>query len=243
LAAAITYLDLLGKRAESDSLLQRLIAAQAADGSWKGVIGPDGHPVVSPVWHTAQVVLVLARSDRTVHRERIKNAIDWLRSTQDQSGSWPGVQQYLIYFTSYAILALLQAETRERQAVERAVHYLKSRMGTDGKCSDLGGTLMCAIALREVVGDQFEHELTLMHYLLARNSVFRAEAAEGALQKCKEEQSVLVERVQFYEEKYKDADLVITKKQLLVIILVSLFITTLGTVAGVFALLATGLKP
>ncbi len=236
LAVATDYLDSLGKGSQGDALVQRLLSLQVKDGSWQGVLGPDGHPVVSPVWHTAQVVLVLSRRGRADYRAAVNRGIDWLRKTQENVGCWPGVQQYLIYFTAYAVLALLKAESPDRVAIGRAAAYLKSRMAADGKCSDLGGTLMCAVALKAVIGDSFEHDVTLIDCLLARTNICRLEFAEAALSQTAADKDELARKLKMYEDKYRDADVVLTKRQLLLIALLSLLFTAVGTAVGVFAL-------
>jgi hypothetical protein len=219
LAAATDYLDLLGTAAESDIVIQRIITCQQSDGSWQGNFGPDGHPLVSPVWHTAQVVWTLSRRGASEHRARINKSIAWLKSVQTEEGYWGGQQQFIIYFTSYALTALLCAEKPEKEAITRAVEFLKSKMTPDGKCSDMGGTLLCAFALRQIVGQHFQHNLTVADYVLSRNNAVRAEAAESAHSVKENELNEAREKLQKVEtdyrrlaEKYADGEIVISKR-------------------------------
>jgi len=222
LAAAADYLDLLGLAVEANAVIQRISACQRADGAWQGDVDPDGHPLVSPVWHTAQVVWTLSRRGPAEHRASINKAIGWIKSVQAPNGSWVGPQQFIIYFTSYALTALLSAEKRENDAIANGIDYLKSQMTSDGKCSDMAGTYLCAFALRKVVGQHFEHNLTVTDYVLSRNNAIRAEAAETVLStketELTETQGKLVTAESNYRrlaEKYADAEFVISKKSLI----------------------------
>lgn len=219
LAAAVDYTDLLGMATEADAIIQRITTCQQPDGSWQGNFGPDGHPLISPVWHTAQVIWTLARRGSSEHRKRINEAIAWLKSTQTDEGYWGGQQQFIIYFTSYALTALLCAEKPEKEATARALDFLKSKMTNDGKCSDMGGTLLCAFALRQVVGQHFQHNLTVVDYVLSRNNAVRAEAAETAYSAQQLELSATQEKLTKVEadyrrlaEKYAVGEIVITKR-------------------------------
>ncbi len=235
-AAAIEFARLLGHEKEAGSLTKDLLGLQL-HGSWQAHSALSHSPM--GVWHTAQCVAVLA-TDSAPHRDAIAKGIAWLKRAQHDSGAWKSIQQYNIYFTSYAILALLheprQDSSPESPHIRKALEYLKSQIASDGKCSDLGGTLMCAMAFRAVVGENFEKDLTLVDYLLAKKNLQRADAADAAL---KTKDSALTQskaELERYEKKYADADFVVTKKQLLFLALLALFITVLGTIAGVYGL-------
>jgi hypothetical protein len=95
---------------------------------------------------------------------------------------------------------------------------------------------MCAIAFRAVVGNDFEKDLTLVDFLLAKKNLQRADAASATLKAAESELSRLRTEIERYERKYADADFVVTKKQLLFLALLALFVTVLGTIAGVYGL-------
>jgi len=236
-AAAIEYLRLLGHQSDAALLTKELCRLQL-HGSWQGHSGLNDSP--AGVWHTAQCVIVLA-TDAVSHREAVAKGIAWLKRAQHESGAWKSVQQYNIYFTAYAILALLHEHKPESSTIEspplrKALEYLKSQMAKDGKCSDLGGTLMCALALRAVIGDAFEKDLTLVDYILARKNLERAEAAEAALKTKESEFARVQTELERYEKKYSDADFVISKSKLFFFVILSLVVTVFGTIAGVYAL-------
>jgi hypothetical protein len=198
-------------------------------GCWQGHSGPSGTPFA--VWHTAQCVIAVA-ANPVPHPEVIAKGIGWLKRAQHDSGVWFSVQQYNIYFTAYAVLALLSEGEHESPQVRKALEYLKSQMASDGKCSDLGGTLMCAMAFRAVVDGDFEKDLTLVDYLLAQKNLTRAEASEAALRANELELGQVKAELGRYEKKYGEAEFAITKKGLFVLALVALFLAVLGSVAG-----------
>lgn len=234
LAPTVDYLDLLGMVPEADAIIQRIVACQQSDGSWQGNIGPDGIPIVSPVWHTSQVVWTLARRGVSEHRQHINKAIAWLKSIQTAEGYWTGHQQYTIYFTSYAVTALLYAEKPEQQAIALAVDYLKANMTTDGKCADMEGTLMCAFALRQVLGQHFQHDLTVTDYVLSRNNIVRAEAAETLAAESKASLETTRNKLEEVElnyhklaEKLAGGEIVITKRAAFAICLIGIILSLL----------------
>jgi len=231
LAAAADYADLLGMVTEGDALVARLIGCQSGDGSWVGVKGPDQIPLVSPVWHTSQAVWVLARRGLTEHGAAVARATDWLKSTQHAEGYWGGPQQFIIYFTAYAVTALLKAPQPDRSAIRKGIDYLKGIMTPDGKCSDMGGTLLCAFALRNFIGSDFAHNLSVVDFVLSRNNLLRAEAAEQESIRRREEASSLKTRLTEMESRYENlaakfsgAEVILTKRAFAIITLISIFL-------------------
>ena len=235
LAAAIEYARAAGEVDQATTLTKELLLQIQSKGYWEGHRDPTGAPVVSPVWHTAQCVIVLA-TDSDPHIDVVKKAARWLRKTQDESGAWISVHQYKIYFTAYAVLALLHDRLHSNESLHKGIEYLKSQMAPDGKCSDLGGTLMCALALKAVVDDHFEKDLTLVDYVLAKKNLMRADAIKDELEAKSAELAHVQSELKRYEKKFGDADFAVTKKQLFLITLLGLFLTALGTVAGVYAI-------
>jgi outer membrane murein-binding lipoprotein Lpp len=241
LAAAADYFDRIGRHAEADDLITRLRTMQEATGCWRGAIASDGTPKVPPVWHTAQVVLTLTRKAATEHRVAINNAVTWMKSAQDgPTGKWPGTEQYVVYSTCYAILALNAVEAPDRPAINRGVAFLKGTMRPDGRFHDLGGTLMAAIALLAVAGNHFESDLSIIDHVLAKLAQSKVEAAEREAEAAKKEAAVLKERNDALEKKYLNADFGVTKKQLFVfgpILAVTLALLNAFAIRGVSALL------
>jgi hypothetical protein len=232
LAAAADYFDRVAKYAEATALVDRLRSMQQVDGRWYGSVGTTGHPIVSPVWHTAQAVLTLTRKGRTEHREAISKALGWIRTAQDPSGKWPDIQQYVIYSTCYAILALSQAEVVDQPAITRGLDYLKSTMRPDGRFHDFGGTLMAAIALLAAVRQHVGSDLTTIDYVLARNARSQVERAEKEAATAKAEADKHKSRNDELEKRYHNADFGVTKKQLWAAgITVSFIIPTMSAVA------------
>jgi hypothetical protein len=235
-ASAITYLRLL-REFDRATVLENELAQLHRDGCWQGHAGASGIPFA--VWHTAQCVILLAENPEYAP-ELLLKASAWLVEAQHGSGAWISVQQYNVYFTAYAVLALLHDKTRNASQIRLGLDYLKSQMAADGKCSDLGGTLMCAIAFRAFVGDSFDKDLTLVDYLLAKKNITRAEASECALREQVSELTRVRAELSKYEAKYGEAEFAITKRGLFVLALAGLFIAILGNLGS--ALLTTLLE-
>ena len=166
-ASAIAYLRLLGE-SDHSARLEHKLAMSHQDGCWQGQAGPGGIPFA--VWHTAQCVLALSEIPES-HPDALAKGVKWLVKSQHESGAWESIQQYNVYFTAYAVLALLHDRFKYAKEIQRGLEYLKGQIASDGKCSDLGGTLMCALALRSVVGDNLERDLNLVDYLLSKKNV------------------------------------------------------------------------
>lgn len=238
IAAAIDYCDLIGESKLGDALLVELCKWQSKDGAWIGVLGPDGYPVIPPAWHTSQALMTLARRGKLQHKPQLDLGLSYLKRTQHYDGSWPAVEQYIIYSTSYVVIALARLGNPDKMLLTKALSYLKSRMTSDGRCSDLGGTLMCAWALAEVAAKDYTFELGLVDCVIATTAIERIHATEADRDSARRRIDELEHEVEGFRAKYSDADIVITKKQALTLAVISLLVTTIGTVVGVFALLA-----
>src|ERR1700735_3468773 len=83
---------------------------------------------------TARVVTVLARIGRSEDRVALARAIEFLRSEQEEDGSWFGRWgTNYIYGTWSVLMALAQAHVSpEEPMVRRAVAWLKQRQNADG---------------------------------------------------------------------------------------------------------------
>ncbi len=242
-ASALDLFRVAGHSDKMKHLQQKLLDLQNANGFWQGRTDIEGHPVISPVWHTAQSVLSLATVEEPAFISAVSNAANWLIQSQEADGCWPSVNQYRIYFTSYAAIALVSTQHGRptvRKPIERAIDYLKARMDETGKCSDLGGTLMCAMALRAVVGDGFSDSLTIADCLLARNAIARANAA---VRKMKQMNNVLQAKkaeLRGLHAKYDGAEIVITKMHMLFLAIFGIVISAISiAVTFVFAKMLT----
>ncbi|MCK5017703.1 MAG: terpene cyclase/mutase family protein, partial [Candidatus Peribacteraceae bacterium] len=145
IACAINYLDRLGMLTEAEVLTNKLLACQNNDGGWKGIENKSGHPIVPPVWHTSQSIITLFMRGQHQYRENIEKAVDWLKSQQEDNGSWTAVHQYDIYCTSYAMISLIQSGMANKRVIDNGVEYLKGNMSDKGRCPDMGGTVMCSL--------------------------------------------------------------------------------------------------
>lgn len=216
LSAAADYFDRIGMYRDGEAFVTRLLSMQESNGQWCGSVTKSGHPIVSPVWHTSQVVLTLKRKGATQYRDAINRAIAWIKETQDPCGKWPGIEQFVIYSTCYAILALDQAEVPDLVVINRGLDYLKTAMKPSGKFQDLGGTLMAAIALLAVVKHHVGSDLSTIDYVLARQAKGQAESAETRCKLARDEAATYKSRNEALERKYHNAEFGVTKKQLFI---------------------------
>lgn len=239
-ACGIDYFDLVNLTDQSEKILEKLLSHQQPDGCWTGAKNKEGHPLVSPVWHTSQAVITLTRKDPTKYKDAIDKGIKWIVEKQESDGSWPALRQFEIYFTSYAILAL--SYFNHDTEIAKAVNYLKSKIDNTGKCSDLGGTLMCAIAFWELSKGKINQSMTFMEYLLASNVSEVTNLLESQIQILSNDAKAKDTVINGYKEKYHNADIVLTKKQMF---LLGLFLTfaSFGGINGIIQLIQIAKEP
>ena len=229
-AAAVDFLDSVHMEALSSKTFKKLLSLQEHEGCWVGEKSKEGLPTVSPVWHTAQAIMTIKRKNPEKYSKQIEKALQWLCDKQENDGSWPSLRQYQIYFTSYAILAL--SGSKYDKEIRDAENFLKGKIDKQGKCSDLGGTLMCALSFWELTKERMTHNISFMDYTLSTNNAMITNTLEHQINELNEKLSSKEELI----KGYKDADIVISKRQLFIIALVSLLITTIGTVAGIYGI-------
>ncbi|MFH1679118.1 MAG: hypothetical protein ABIH26_00570 [Candidatus Eisenbacteria bacterium] len=223
-AIAAEYLLAIGEKKRAEEILDRLVERQEPNGDWVG------EPAISPVWHGAQCVLAMVHANPERYRDGITRGCERIASTQLPAGNWQAIQQYVIYFTSYAILALVCDRARYGKAVDSALTYLKSRMSPDGKCSDLGGTLMCALALESATRAERPGDPPLVDIIMAEKALDRVEAVSAENDRLRAEYVRIGKRLTWYEQKYRDADVVLTKKEAFLVTVAALVVTVLGAV-------------
>jgi len=98
---------------------------------------------------------------------------------------------------------------------------------------------MCALGFWELTKESMTHSISFMDYTLSTNNSMITTTLERQIKELNDKLSSKEEIIKEYKEKYKDADIVISKRQLLIIALVSLLITTIGTVAGIYGIKLT----
>lgn len=239
-ASAVDYFDLVKLDELSVKTLEKLLFHQQPNGSWIGEKSKDGQLVVSPVWHTSQAIITLIRKDSETHKTAIDRAIEWVVDKQEYDGSWPALRQFEIYFTSYAIIAL--SNFNRNAEIQKAVNYLKSKIDNTGKCSDLGGTLMCAIAFWELSKSRINQSMTFMEYLLASRVSEVTSLLENQIQILSNDLKTKDTVIDEYKIKYRDAEVVITKRQAWLLGIVLTFLS-FGGINGVVQLIQVLKEP
>lgn len=231
-ACAVDYLDLIKLDEISKKNLDKLLYHQQSDGCWTGVKSKEGQPLLSPVWHTSQAIATLRKKDSEKYKKEIDRAVTWLVDKQENNGSWPAVRQYEIYFTSYAILALINLPSA-KNVIDKAVCYIKSKIDSSGKCSDLGGTLMCAIAFWEIYKDRIEKNMTFMEFLLASKTLDVTNQLENQINELGNISKAQADTINSYKDKYKNAEVVLTKTQAYILAIFLALASTFGGIPGV----------
>jgi ABC-type multidrug transport system permease subunit len=155
-------------------------------------------------------------------------------NVQETDGSWPALEQFEIYYTSYAVWALEGTEYQEN--VQKATKYLSSKISETGKCIDLGGTLMCAIAFWSANKYDADKSISFMEYILAFKAIEATNQLENQILTLTAACKLKDDQIKRFKEKYKDTDLVISKRATLIITIASIIVTFIGIIAGVIAL-------
>lgn len=145
------YLDETGQRQRADSIYEHLLTLQLQDGSFRGPVNEVGESLSHPVWHTSQVLITSLRRKPCEKDEEIQKMVKYILDSRDpQSDHWRSFSRYDVYFTSYAILALIKLNNRPTNVIEKSIDWLCSQMSESGKVKDAGGTIMAALALRSL---------------------------------------------------------------------------------------------
>ena len=130
-AAAIEALHISGMYLDPEfsdmyaTLVQRVLAIQATNGSWENSI---------PATADSVLALLAAGEDRS--SPAIRNAVIWLKSKQDDGGGWYN----LTYYTGHAVWALVEAGvSRDDPAVLKARQWLLDTRNPDRFWGPLAG--------------------------------------------------------------------------------------------------------
>lgn len=152
IASLTQFLVASGERTKAGDLIAELSTQQTSTGEFRGTVGSDGNDLASPVWHTSQVLAAFLQFGISEKDDRVVRMVEWLRQTQAPSGNWPGFSRYEIYYTAYAVVALSKLSSPPREALDRAIEWLKSNVSVGGKVRDVGGTVMTYVALCHAEG-------------------------------------------------------------------------------------------
>ena len=240
LAVAIEYLSSIEKLNYPESiripflknhLINKLINQQHDDGFWKGYSKKSEVSNFTVVWHTSQTISALNKIDGN-HLPNIQKACDWLVNNQENDGYWPSIHQYTVYFTCYAIIALSKIDgDKYRKYINKALNFIKLKMDSQGRCSDLGGTLMCALTYWELTKNDPLIKITMLEQLLVKNAIKRSEMLSLELQTNYYNSKEIESELNKYKSKYQDADIILSKKDIFFITLIIALIGILLTIS------------
>ena len=167
-AASLEMFVLLDDSDSARRCTDRLLATQAASGDFAADARTNGGHVPSE-WHTAQVISALASTADADVRLAIERATTWLHGRQQQDGSWGAPDgpytHFNTFFTAYAVLALLDSATGDKNAAAKACRWLKQRQVASGSFGDIASSLMAVAALQRHYGPAFSLNVPLSTFM------------------------------------------------------------------------------
>lgn len=163
-AAAMDLFEMIGDRATATTVALDLLQMQDRDGRFRS----DSHRTVQDVpteWHTSQAISALHRLQVDDYTASIHRAAEWLTSCQNPDGSWgPATNQYAnynVYFTSYALMALLPTLSAADSSVRRGERWLRGRQYRSGSFGDTASSVMALEYLQMRHGSAFTATVSL----------------------------------------------------------------------------------
>lgn len=206
-AACVNYLLRINERDLANSVLTAAISLQQPDGSFVGKKTRTGDNVIHPIWHTSQMLEVILKSGYSNNANLVDSIVQWIESVQGSSGEYDDFGQFVTYYTSYAALAFLKLGNRPQPYTDQAIDYLVAK-SHNGKYDDFGGTIMVAM-----VYDAYLNPNDLRNvYQTIQLSQAKKLLVEVKLQK--EQIAILSQKLEEYDEKYKDVDIAFSKKEI-----------------------------
>lgn len=203
-AACAHYLLRAGERDLADKVLSDAIAMQQSDGSFVGKKTRTGDNLIHPIWHTSQMLKTMLEFG-SYDEGRVKRIEDWIISVQCPDGQYDHFGQFITYYTAYAVLAYLALPKSPAPHTDLAIEYILKK-SQNGKYDDFGGTIMAAQAFdaylsEKVLKNVYQTiQISQANVLLLENN------------QLKDQTKALEEQVRAYDEKYKDADIILSKK-------------------------------
>lgn len=188
------------------AIIDEALKLQQANGSFTGKKKKTGDNVIHPVWHTAQMLMVLVKSSYQYDEGLINSIANWIIDVQGDSGEYGDFGQYVSYYTGYAILAFQALPCVPRINLEKALEFMLNRV-QGGKVDDFGGTVMAVEAFDSYIK---QNDLQDIYHIIQveKNELLLADNL-----RLEHEILTLSEELQTFKDKYKDADIVLSKKE------------------------------
>jgi len=226
-AACIHFLFCIDENDLAEKLLSEVLDNMQSDGSFIGKRSRTGDSIIHPVWHTAQVLRVILESKHSADKELISKIASWIESVMGNDGGFGAMPQYSIYYTSYAAMAFKSMPEPLFHALDKTYNYLILHEH-DGEVESDGGSVMALEAFDLYLGLSETH---FIHQNLELEKISELRSENNAL---RDQIEKLQQKVKDYEEKYKDADVILSKKEAWKFgIIISILILVFGIVAPV----------
>lgn len=204
-AACAHYLLSSQERDLANSVLLEAIKLQQNDGSFVGKKTRTGDNVIHPIWHTSQMLRVILNSCYSNNSDMIQKITHWIESVQGPNGEYDDFGQFVTYYTAYAAIAFLSLPQWPQPYTDYTIDYLL-RKSQNGKVDDFGGTIMAAQAFDTYLPD---NDLATVYQTI---QISRAKELLQENRYLKEKNTILTTQINEYDSKYKDADIVLSKK-------------------------------
>lgn len=204
-AACAHYLISSNERKLANSVLSEAIALQQSDGSFVGKKNRTGDNVIHPIWHTSQMLRVILNSSYNNNSDMIKKITHWIESVQGPNGEYDDFGQFVTYYTAYAALAFLALPQWPQPYTDYAINYLLKKSQT-GKVDDFGGTIMAAQAFDAYLSAT---ELADVYQSI---QILHSKELQQENKYLKEQNTILTSKINEYDLKYKEADIILSKK-------------------------------
>ena len=226
-AACVSYLLNVKEIDLANSVLSDALDLQQNDGSFVGKKARTGDNLIHPIWHTAQMLRVLLKSKYQNNADLIDKIVHWMESIQGAGGEFDNFGQYIIYYTAYGALAYLALPNTPQPYTERAIDFLLSK-SQNGKYDDFGGTIMVAQVFEAYLrSNDLQNIYRDIQMKQAQKLLLEVKQLRAQIEQQSKQISEYAIQIQEYKDRYKDADIILSKKDVWKFSIVFGFVTLL----------------
>ena len=226
-AVCAKFLFLAGDRDLGNEVLSEAIKMQQHNGCFTGKKTKTGDYKIHPIWHTAQMLMVLMKTPYANNGELIDRIVQWIELAQSDNGEYDDFGQIGIYYTAYAILAMQCIPSQPSAHLDAAVLFLLSQ-NRNGKYGDCGGTVMVADAFGHLLQPNDLSSISASIRMSDAKSIWEEnKTLRSEIENLKKENDEL-------ENKLSSADIILSKKDAWKLgIWVAIIIFLLGIIAPI----------
>lgn len=210
-AVCAQYLFNSGEKDLAKKVITEAIDLQHNDGSFTGKKSLTGDNVIHPVWHTAQMYQTMLKMG-VGNNDQLNSIISWIESVMEADGGYGILPGYSAYYTSYAAMAFQNSPVRRNYPREKTYQYLLEHELNSEIESD-GGSVMALLAFDLFLG---KDQISTIRERIELDNLKKLRLANNQLinqvNELKNTIKSLSQTVDSYEKKYKDADIILSKR-------------------------------